>query len=82
LNEFGHFYHGETGQLLSEQGPIATDNEIQIFNWNKNLPNHSLISWLTKQHGNQLNLNYLIYNIIDNFMIFSLWIIDTCYYLG
>jgi hypothetical protein len=34
---------------------------------------------------NKLNLNYLIFNvifnIIDNFMIFSLWIINTCHYL-
>ncbi len=28
FNEFGHFYHGETSQPLSEQGPSATDIEL------------------------------------------------------
>ncbi len=28
LNEFGHFYHGETNQPLNEQRPVATDNEL------------------------------------------------------
>jgi hypothetical protein len=34
------------------------------------------------QHGNELSLNYLIYNIIDNFMIFNLWIINTYHYVS
>ncbi len=28
LSEFGHFYHGEISQPLSEQGPVATDKEL------------------------------------------------------
>jgi len=28
LNEFGHVYHGETGQPHSEQGLVVTDNEL------------------------------------------------------
>jgi hypothetical protein len=31
---------------------------------------HSLANSLINQHENQLNFIYLIYNIIDNFMIF------------
>jgi hypothetical protein len=27
LSEFGHFYHAETGQPLSEQGPVVTGSE-------------------------------------------------------
>jgi hypothetical protein len=33
---------------------------------------HSLVSLLISQYGNQLKLNYLIYTIIDNFMIYEL----------
>jgi hypothetical protein len=28
LSEFGHFYHGETGQPPSEWGLVAMDNEL------------------------------------------------------
>jgi hypothetical protein len=28
LNEFGHFYHGETNQPPSEQGLVLTNNEL------------------------------------------------------
>jgi hypothetical protein len=28
LSEFGHFYHGETNQPLSEWGPIVIDSEL------------------------------------------------------
>ncbi len=45
-------------------------SEIQIYQA------ISFASLLTRQHGNQLNLNYLIFNvifnIIDNFIIFNL----------
>ncbi len=26
FNEFGHIYHGKSGQPFSKQGPITTDN--------------------------------------------------------
>ncbi len=32
----------------------------------------------TWQHGNQLNSNYLIYNIIDNFSYFLAYELLTC----
>jgi hypothetical protein len=28
LNEFGHFYHGEISQPLSEWGPVVMDSEL------------------------------------------------------
>jgi hypothetical protein len=28
LNEFGHFYHGEAGELPSEWGPVAMDSDL------------------------------------------------------
>jgi hypothetical protein len=28
LNEFGHFYHGETSQPPSEQGLVVTNSEL------------------------------------------------------
>ncbi len=28
LSEFGHFYHGEIGQLPNERGPVVTNNEL------------------------------------------------------
>ncbi len=77
MSELEHFYHGEIGQPLNEWG-IGTNCYGQ---WIGPL----LFNETTKQHGNQLNFNYLIFNaifnIIDHFMIFSLWIIDTCHYL-
>jgi len=75
----GSSYYGRwIGPLILSETRLLS-NEIQIY---QIIP---LASLLTRQHENQLNLNYLIFiiifNIIDNFMTFSLWIIDTCHNL-
>ncbi len=85
MNEFGYFYHDETNQPPNEQGPVVKNNELvhlylvkqgyfQVkYKFTKLF---HLLDNLTRQHRNQLNLNYLIFNviftIIDNFMIFSI----------
>jgi len=56
--------------MNKEWGPIATNSELVHYHLVKQLGGP------IRQHGNQLKLNYLIFNvifnIIDNFMIFSL----------
>ncbi len=79
MNEFGHFYLVKLiNPLVNEDQLLQTmkcftnsettylSSEIQFH------PTIHLLVELTNQHGNQLKLNYLIYNIIDNFMIFNL----------
>jgi len=56
--------------VLSETRLLLS--EIQIYQ-----TIHLLVK-LINQYGNQLNFNYLIYNIIDNFMIFKAYYLLTC----
>jgi hypothetical protein len=71
-------YEQWIGPLISNEIRLLS-NEILIYQA------ISFVNQLTKHHENHLNSNYLIFNvifnIIDNFMIFHLWIIDTCHYL-
>jgi hypothetical protein len=75
LNKFWHFYHDEISQPPNEQGPVVTNNEIGplvpsetrlLSSDIKICQAISLINLLIMQHENQLNLNYLIFNVIFN----------------
>ncbi len=69
LSVFKHFYHGEINQPFNERGPVTT-YETRLFSSEIEITKSFTCYSLTNQHGNQLKLNYLIYNIINDF-IFS-----------